>query len=310
MDSAWILKGNHNEGWVRVWCPAKINLFLKILKRLPNGYHEIQSLMLPIHLADEIEIIAQDTPKELVIECTDPTIPIDHTNLAAKAFHALKARGMPLSGVSISIDKRIPAGAGLGGGSSDAAGVLKGLDFLFNLNLTRQELLRVALSIGADVPFFLMEQPCLVTGIGEILKPLNIRQKMWLLLGFPGFSISTKKAYEAVDAELTNTKTQVNMPLGLGGEVRQKGGERRLTNDLESPVFVWYPALKAFREKLEKLGAVEARMTGSGSSIFGIFEEKAKAEAAMTVIRKDFTEWKLYLTQPVWQGFDDKLEES
>jgi len=305
MQSKWILEGNKNENWVKVWAPAKVNLFLRILKRLPSGYHEIQSLIVPITLADEIELTSGPRNKGIEIKCSNASIPLDQTNLVHKAIVALSRSGYLLRHVSVNIKKRIPAGAGLGGGSSDAAAVLKGIDWLYSLDLSREELCNIGLKIGSDIPFFFMEKACLVSGIGESLKPLKIAYDMWLVIGFPGFSISTEKVYQALDLELTNLKARVNMPFGLEGENEQYGGRWKLINDLEAPVFVWYPLLKGFCEKLRVLGALEARMTGSGSSIFGVFNEREAATTAMSEVQKQSPEWRFFLARPLWQGVDE-----
>ena len=306
MRSNWIIEGDRAGGKVRVWSPAKVNLYLKVLRRFPNGYHEIQSLMVPITLADEVALsITGPADGNVEIRCNDPAIPTGRDNLVYKAVLAFRKSGRPVASLAITIDKKIPAGAGLGGGSSNAAAVLKGLDYLYGLDLTREELCAIGLEVGADVPFFFMEQACLAEGVGEILTPLEISRDIWLLIGFPGFSIPTKRVYDALELELTNPKAQVNMPLSLEGEDQQGRGEWYLVNDLETPVFVWYPQLKEFCKELKTLGALEAKMTGSGSSIFGVFRERAVAVTAMSEIRKRLPEWKLFLARPVWQSVDE-----
>lgn len=306
MRSRWILEGDREAGWVRVWAPAKVNLFLQILRRLPSGYHEIRSLMIPVTLADEIYLTVMNSRTgDVEIQCDDSSIPIDHENLAHKACYVLRSAGFNIGSLSIHIRKKIPVGAGLGGGSSDAAAVMKGIDYLSRSGVSREELCSLGLKIGADVPFFFMEQACLVSGIGDALETVNMFHEMWLVIGFPGFAVSTKRVYDALDSELTNAKAQVNMPISLEGEVRQEGGNWFLINDLEAPVFLWYPFLKEFCKELKALGALEAKMTGSGSSIFGVFKERAVADAAMSTIQKRYPEWKLFLARPVWQSVDE-----
>lgn len=310
MQFNWITEGSKDKGWVRVFAPAKINLFLKVLRRLPSGYHEIQSLMIPISLSDVIELNVNPRGRGEKIVCDNPSIPTGEENLAHKALATLSEAGYNLGHVSIHIKKRIPEGAGLGGGSSDAAAVLKGIDWIYGFNLSHKELRTIGLRVGADVPFFFMERACLISGIGDVINPVEISHEMWLVIGFPGFSISTKRVYQAFDSELTNTKAKVNMPFSLGAGVRQVGGKWKLINDLETPVFVWYPFLKGFCEKLKVFGALEARMTGSGSSIFGIFKERAAASAAMSEIQRQSPEWKLFLARPVWQGIDESWRDA
>ncbi len=309
MPFSWILEISSKREWVKILAPAKINLFLRVLRKLPSGYHAIRSLMLPISLADEVELAIDPKEHEVKIRCNDPRVPVGKKNLAYKAIHAMEEEGFPIGGATITIHKKIPPGAGLGGGSSDAAAVLKGVNLLRDLNLPRKILCKIGLKIGADVPFFLIEQACLVSGVGEKLEPIPFPRDAWFVIGFPGFEVSTQRAYQALDLTLTNPKTQVNMPFNLDRGPSQKGEGWHLVNDLESPVFVWYPELNLFREKLKVLGALEARMTGSGSSIFGIFRERAMAEAAQSSLREFFPEWQLFVSEPVRWGLDDKVEE-
>ncbi len=262
--------------------------------------------MVPTTLTDEVVVSVGGGEKHGVeVSCDDPAVPSDERNLAYKAVQVLEASGYSVGKVAISIKKRIPAGGGLGGGSSDAAAVMKGIDTLMGFDLSRDVLRGLGLRIGADVPFFFMEQACLVSGIGEILKPVEIFLDVWLLIGFPGFDISTKQVYNALEMELTKPEARVNMPFNLEGDVCGSGGEWALVNDLETPVFVWYPSLEEFCKKLKTLGALEARMTGSGSSIFGVFKDKTVATAAMSELQRRTPEWKLFLARPMWQGVDE-----
>ncbi len=311
MRSRWILEGARAKGWVRVWAPAKLNLTLKVLRRLPSGYHEIESLMVPVTLADEVKVaVSAAGGDEVEISCDDPSVPTGEDNLVYRAVQALRASGVPARSLSVFIRKRIPAGGGLGGGSSDAAAVMKGIDYLSGCDLPVEALRQAGLRVGADVPFFFMEQACLAEGIGEKLSPLEISHDVWFLIGFPGIAISTKRVYEALDLELTKQEAQVNMPFNLKGDTPLDGGGWALVNDLESPVFVWYPSLGEFCNKLKILGALEARMTGSGSSIFGVFKDKAAAMAAMSGIRSHAPEWKLFLARPVWQSVDESWRDT
>ncbi len=312
MQSQWILNGSRSEKWVRVAAPAKINFFLKVLRRRASGYHEIRSLMVPIHLADtlHLSLSGKKTDGETVITCNDPTLPTNQGNLAFRAIQVLQNAGIQVRRVSIHIRKRIPAGAGLGGGSSDAAAVLKGMDYLLDLNLSREFLRELGLKIGADVPFFFMEQACEVSGIGEILDPIHLSGEIWLVIVFPEIRISTQKVYQSLDLELTNPKAPVNMPLDPGVGNPQGRETWQLVNHLERPVFVWYPFLREVCEELRAFGALEARMTGSGSSIFGVFRERAAADRALSEIRKRKPGWKFFLSRPVWQGIDESWRDT
>ncbi len=307
MHSRWILKGNPSEKWVHVLAPAKINLYLRVHRCLPSGYHEIQSLMIPVSLADTVRITSKppNGQPRFSLTCTDPTLPTGPGNLAVQALHILWEAGILSENIHIHLEKRVPTGAGLGGGSSDAAAVLKGIDYLYGEALSSEILCAFALKIGADIPFFILERPCLVSGIGDILNPVDVPDDYYLILAYPGFPVSTTKAYQALDSELTNPTAQVKIPFSPGGEKRWEKGRWQLVNDLETPVFSWYPLLGDMCDKLKGLGALEARMTGSGSAVFGIFSAEAAARKAIVRLRAQAPKWKFFLARPFWQGFDE-----
>jgi 4-diphosphocytidyl-2-C-methyl-D-erythritol kinase len=247
MESSWILQGDKNKGRVTVWSPAKINLYLIICGRLPSGYHKLRSLMVPVTLADKITLETGSKKQGVSVQCNVSGIPTDSRNLTLKAVRELSASGISVGAVHIRIDKKIPAGAGLGGGSSNAAAVLKGLDWLYGLRLPNHKLRAIGQRIGADIPFFFKERACVATGIGEILRPARTVADFWLVIGFPGLSIPTSEVYKTFPLELTNPKARVRMPSSLTGE-----GKRgwHLINDLEKVVFPAHPSLKVFKMKL------------------------------------------------------------
>ena len=306
MKSSWILRADKKRKRVTVWSPAKINLFLIIQGRLPSGYHKLRSLMVPVTLADQVTLEKDPKIKDDHVECNVTDIPTDNRNLAIKAVRALSDFGIRTDPVRIRISKNIPAGAGLGGGSSNAAAVLKGLDWLYSLRLSNYKLRIIGQQVGADVPFFFKERACIATGIGEILRPSHVAPEIWFIIGFPGISIPTSKVYDSLSTELTNPNARVRMPSSLtgGGKQVKTGGKSawRLFNDLEKVVFPQYPSLKAFKIKLLATGAVEARMSGSGSSIFGIFESGTAASMALSRLRNNSQGWRLFLARPIWQG--------
>ena len=307
MHSRWIIEGKPTEKWVHLRAPAKINFYLRVQRRLLSGYHEIQSLMIPISLADTVRITSQTTTRapRFSLTCTDPTLPTGSENLAMRSLRILTEAGILFENIHIHLEKNIPVGAGLGGGSSDAAAVLKGIDYLCGETLSSETLRHLALKIGADVPFFILERPCLVSGIGDYLEPVGLTADIFLILAYPGFPVSTAKAYQALDSELTKPTAQVKMPFSPGGEKQWGKGEWQLVNDLEIPVFSWYPSLKDMCGKLKGLGALEARMTGSGSSVFGIFPEEQAAKTAIARLRVQAPKWRFFLARPLWQGFEE-----
>lgn len=247
---------------------AKVNLGLNIKGRRSDGYHEIETIFLPAPLSDELKLTeAQDLSfPQLSIE----GIPLDGStdnNLCVRAWKLLKAECPELPAVRMFLKKNIPAGAGLGGGSSDAAFTLKALCEMFELKVNSDTLFQMALSLGADVPFFLSNQPMLATGIGEILSPLDFELPGRIVLSLPPVFSDTKLAYQNLNyAEChtdINLKECVSRPVEVWNEC--------IFNDFEPSVFRRFPELVQAKEELYNSGAVYASMSGSGSALFGIF---------------------------------------
>jgi len=241
---------------------------LKVLGKRPDGYHEIESLMQAIDLYDEIGLEKSDM---IELACDDPGLAVDDSNLAVKAALTLQER-FYFPGVRIDLKKYIPCGAGLGGGSSDAAFVLRGLCRLFGFTPTLKELSRIASEIGSDVPFFLGGGQARVTGRGEIVEKVSLPVDYMVVLVVPSFSISTAEVYGDVKFNLT----KVAEPIFLKKRInisRFKDLVSRFGNDLERVVFDKFPELSEFKTALSDAGAIHSAMTGSGSALFGIFVE-------------------------------------
>lgn len=238
--------------------PAKINWSLRILGRRADGFHDLETVFQTISLADELTFREAES---LSLTCDDPTIPVDDTNLVLRAA---KAVGPPP--VAIELRKRIPAGGGLGGGSSNAAATLMALDRMFSLG--RKDLPQLALSLGSDVPFFLVGGTAYATGRGEILTPMEPRPGIPLLLVLPEERVLTREAFARV--------TRHSQALGIGAY----GGFENFRNDFEGPVFALLPRLAGLRQRLREAGAFWASMSGSGSTIVGAFESPAVRDRA------------------------------
>lgn len=265
---------------IRISAPAKINLFLQVTGKRPDGYHALSSLMCPLTLADRLRLDPGRTGIRVI--CSDPAIPVDKANtayLAADVFFAnLARRRRPhRAGVTITIDKRIPAGAGLGGGSSDAAAVLRGLNRFFEYPFRRPELMEMGLTVGADVPFFIFGQPALATGIGERLEAFRRLPSYRVLLIYPGISVSTAEVYKNLDLGLTKCKKKLK-----DFDLKQQPFDAalHLCNDLETVTLSRYPQVRAARKALEGRGALGISMSGSGSSVFALFADDQAARRA------------------------------
>ena len=274
---------------MRILAPAKINVFLRITGRRPDGYHLLDSLMVPISLCDEITIEAWNVERgtwndkaTITVTCDDPTLPVDDTNLAYKAAALLCREADVRAHVAIALNKRIPTGAGLGGGSSDAAAVLKGLPRLLSLEFDENRLCSLAARLGADVPFFIPCRPARVQGIGEILTPVSALPSRWFVVVVPSFSVSTPWAYRQFDELPPQTEAFGNTELPDG---QWLSGDL-LVNDLERAVIPAHSLIGELKEQLLQLGAEGALMSGSGSSVFGMFQTRSAAEAAALALEK------------------------
>lgn len=265
---------------MREWegkAPAKVNLCLDVLRRRPDGYHSLRTILQTVSLYDRVRI--RRRREGVVVRCNWPSLATP-ANLAYRAAVALKERYGVEEGVEMELEKAIPWGAGLGGGSSDAATTLLALNSLWGLHRPWEELLPLALSLGADVPFFLRGGCALAEGIGEQLTPLRPRAKYALLLVKPPLAIETRWAYQVVDeaSELFHPEVEAVRRALEAGDVEALAAA--LGNTLEGPVFRAHPLLQRWKETLLAVGALGAAMSGSGSALFGLFRSLEEAREA------------------------------
>jgi 4-diphosphocytidyl-2-C-methyl-D-erythritol kinase len=250
---------------MQVLAPAKINLSLKILGRRDDGFHEIETVIAPISLCDKIDIERQ--PRWIDFACDDPSIPSGDENLVVRAAKAFFETTNVKSGVTIKLEKKIPHGAGLGGGSSDAASTLLALNQLFETNLPREALAKMAESIGSDVPFFIFESAAICKGRGELVMPESLPKKLSILLLKPAFGVPTASAY----ARWRNSKEIPGIHYAA-----QESERFTFVNDLERPVFEKFVFLAELKEWLLKQSEVRAAlMSGSGSTLFAVMRPNA-----------------------------------
>lgn len=275
---------------IRIYSGCKINLFLKIGKKRPNGLHELQSLFLPLSRPADLLEITPETGGKLRISCNMPEL-AGPENLLCRAWRLFGQQSGFSPGLHINLLKNIPSGAGLGGGSSNAAALLAWLNGQAPQSLDKTALYELALRIGSDVPFFLEHGAALVEGTGEIVRPARIQPGHFtVLLLWPGLHISTAWAFQALDISRQGARSapEKNLTKPFGGNTNFSftvSGEShksafRLENDLEGPVFEKYPTLGLLRNRLLGLGASDAGMSGSGSCLFGIFDDLCHARAA------------------------------
>ncbi len=259
--------------------PAKVNLRLEILKGRKDGYHEIRTVLQKISLHDTLHF-ALKKEKGVLIITNHPNLPVGKDNLVYKAVQTmLKVSGYQ-GGVDINIQKRIPLGAGLGGGSSNAATTMKALNQLLGLNLPRKRLMEMGLGIGADVPFFFLEGSAIGSGIGEQLKKKEL-PALWYVLIYPNFEVPTRWAYQ--NFGLTNQQFHFNLHKFLK---TPEGISHILFNHLEKVVSRKYPQISVMKKILFSAGALGTLMTGSGPTVFGLFQDDKSAMGAYEKINK------------------------
>ncbi len=254
---------------MQVLAPAKINLSLKILGRRSDGFHEIETVIAPISLYDEIKVEKRSGKTGIVFRCDVPSVPQGDDNLVVRAAKAFVAKAKIDAAISIELQKKIPHGAGLGGGSSDAASTLLALNELFETNLPREALSKIAETIGSDIPFFIFQSAAVCKGRGELVTTLKLRQSLSLLLLKPGFAVSTSWAYH---------HWRGSREIPRVSYATQEFGGQTFVNDLERPVFekfIFLAQLKMWLLDQSEVGA--ALMSGSGSTVFAVMRENADA---------------------------------
>lgn len=267
---------------VTILAPAKINLILRILDRCPDGYHNLWSIMHTVGLEDTIRIQLSVDRDDIQLHCDSEHLVADRNNLVYRAALAVLDRTQRSIGLEIELEKRIPMGAGLGGGSSDAAATILGLNRLLGLGWSRAQMAEIGQTLGSDVPFFLFAPSALVAGRGEIVKPVRIEGEKWTVLVNPGFGVETRWAYH----ELASTRgavrslSSVHRSLEQGEFVTWKQIAEAAENDFESPVFSHHGILREIKQALLSHGAEIALLSGSGATVFGVFPNEAQARQA------------------------------
>jgi 4-diphosphocytidyl-2-C-methyl-D-erythritol kinase len=254
---------------VSVQCPAKLNLFLEVVRRRPDGYHDLETVMQAVDLCDELRIEPRESG-ELALECSDPELPADERNLVLRAALALRERTGHRGGARFRLTKRVPAEAGLGGGSSDAAGTLVGLNAAWGLGLSRSDLAETAAEVGSDVAFFLVGGAALCTGRGEQVEPLDSGESLACVVLCPPVRVSTAAAYRALGA-LTSQGARATILTQALRAGDAPGVGQALWNRLEEPAFRLRPSLAEAKRQLAATGAFTGvGLTGSGSALFGV----------------------------------------
>ena len=280
---------------MRLRALAKINLGLDVIRKREDGYHEVRMIMQTINMYDQLEIDIKEEPG-ISITTNLPFIPTNENNLVYKAAKLLMDEFHIEKGITVELQKFIPVAAGMAGGSSDAAATMNGMNRLFGLGLTVRQLMERSVSIGADVPYCLLRGTALAEGIGEKLRPLPPCPNCYVLIGKPSISVSTKFVYEKLDAGNIEEHPDIDRILeGLQWHNLNKISEN-MGNVLESVTIPAYPIIEEIKNHMKEHGAVNAMMSGSGPTVFGLFDDKMVAERACEALRESHLARTVFLT--------------
>lgn len=274
---------------------AKINLGLDVLGRRENGYHDVRMVMQTIHLYDDV-ILEKTKEPGIHLETNLSYLPVDENNIAYKAAKLLRDEFGITEGIRIRLKKYIPVAAGMAGGSTNAAAVLFGMNRMYGLGLTEQQLKDRGVKLGADVPYCIMRGTVLAEGIGEILTPLPPMPKCYVLIAKPGISVSTKIVYEKFDALKDVEHPDIDrLMLGLeNGKIAEVASS--MGNVLEGVTIGLYPVIENIKQVMIQEGALNAMMSGSGPTVFGIFEDRRTAKKAYNVLKEKKLAKQIYVT--------------
>jgi 4-diphosphocytidyl-2-C-methyl-D-erythritol kinase len=275
---------------------GKINLVLDVLYPRDDGYHEINTIMQQIDLKDTITLRNIEGDRA-IIECNSEEIPLDESNLAYKAWEKIVEKINFLRGVHITIDKNIPVAAGLAGGSTNAAAVLKGLNLLWNLNLSQEELMGIGVEIGADVPFCILGGTAHARGIGEKLKKIRSFSNKLILLANIGKPVSSAYVYNKLDLENRSKRIDVDKIVEYIEEDDVKKVAENMENIMEQVVIKEYPIIAQIKEDMVRYGALGSIMSGSGPTVFGIFADEEKLLRCKEFLEKKVE--KVFITKTI-----------
>jgi len=274
---------------------GKINLGLDVVGRLENGYHQVRMVMQTIGIFDELTFTRRKEGIRITSDSND--IPTNEHNLVYKAVRLMKETYNIAGGVEIHLKKRIPVAAGMAGGSSDAAAALRGVDRMFGLGLNQQELCRLGVQIGADVPYCIMGGTVLAEGIGEKLTPLAAAPDCYILLVKPDVSVSTRDVYTNFKLDKVKVHPDIDGMIQAVKEGSLSGITSRMENVLEQVTVSRYPVIQDIKDKMKEMGAMNSLMSGSGPTVFGIFCEEEGARKAYEGMRIQYKTYQIYLTK-------------
>ena len=292
---------------MRLRAMAKINLGLDIIGKREDGYHEVRMIMQTIRMYDVLEIRKKSSPG-IFLSTNLPYIPCDERNLVYKAAKILIDEFHVEEGLSMKLTKSVPVAAGMAGGSSDAAAAFVGVNRLFHLGLSQEELMKRAVQVGADVPYCVMRGTALAEGIGEKLTRLPDLPGCYILIGKPGINVSTRTAYENLDLNEIRRRPDID---GMIRDIKNKdlySMTGKMENVFEPGIMAKYPVIREIRDLMEKQGALKAMMSGSGPTVFGIFDDAGKMQNAARALKKSGLAKTVFATRTYKPGGGTKDE--
>ena len=292
---------------MRLRAMAKINLGLDIIGKREDGYHEVRMIMQTIRMYDVLEIRKKSSPG-IFLSTNLPYIPCDERNLVYKAAKILMDEFHVEEGLSMKLTKSVPVAAGMAGGSSDAAAAVVGVKRLFHLGLNQEELMKRAVQVGADVPYCVMRGTALAEGIGEKLTRLPDLPGCYILIGKPGINVSTRTAYENLDLNEIRRCPDID---GMIRDIKNKdlySMTGKMENVFEPGIMAKYPVIREIRDLMEKQGALKAMMSGSGPTVFGIFDDAGKMQNAARALKKSGLAKTVFATRTYKPGGGTKDE--
>ena len=282
---------------MRLQAFAKINLGLDVLGKREDGYHEVRMIMQTIRMYDQLDMRKSVEPG-IHLTTNKKYIPVDENNLVWRAAKLMMDTCGIIEGVSIHLHKVIPVAAGMAGGSSDAAATLVGMNRLFHCGLSKEKLMELGVQIGADVPYCVLRGTALAEGIGEKLTVLPPMPDCWILIGKPGISVSTKYVYTTLDLNTDTVHPDIDGMKRALEDGNLYGITERMGNVLQDVTIPAYPEVERIKEQMKTLGAVNAMMSGSGPTVFGIFDNEEKAQKACQKLRESGSCQQVFLTVP------------
>ena len=282
---------------MRLQAFAKINLGLDVLGKREDGYHEVRMIMQTIRMYDQLDTRKSVEPG-IHLTTNKKYIPVDENNLVWRAAKLMMDTCGIIEGVSIHLHKVIPVAAGMAGGSSDAAATLVGMNRLFHCGLSKEKLMELGVQIGADVPYCVLRGTALAEGIGEKLTVLPPMPDCWILIGKPGISVSTKYVYTTLDLNTDTVHPDIDGMKKALEDGNLYGITERMGNVLQDVTIPAYPEVERIKEQMKTLGAVNAMMSGSGPTVFGIFDNEEKAQKACQKLRESGSCQQVFLTVP------------